>query len=123
MATLRAISPQLLVDDLAAAIAHYEQRLGFHADFVYEGFYASVSRDGATIHLKCAPRLAGEREHRAAGEHLDGFVEVDDVRALHEELAGRGADVVDAIARKPWGRVEFVVRDLDGYRLCFSQPA
>ena len=34
---LRAISPQFLVDDLAAAIAHYEQRLGFRTDFVYDG--------------------------------------------------------------------------------------
>lgn len=120
---LRAVSPQFLVDDLAAAIAFYEERLGFRRDFVYEGFYASVSRDGARIHLKCAPKLAGEREHRAAGEHLDAFVEVGDVRALYDEIVRRGALIASPLTTQAWGRVEFVVRDLDGHRLCFSQPA
>ena len=45
------LAPQFLVDDLSAAIAYYRDRLGFETDFVYESFYASVSRDGFSIHL------------------------------------------------------------------------
>src|SRR5439155_1543022 len=55
-AHLQAIAPQLLVDDLDAAIAYYRDRLGFAVDFVYDSFYAGVSRGGVLIHLKHAPR-------------------------------------------------------------------
>ena len=50
------LAPQFLVNDLSEAIGYYRDRLGFEPDFVYESFYASVSRDGFSIHLKCAPK-------------------------------------------------------------------
>ena len=51
MVTIRSAAPQLLVGDLRRALDFYEHRLGFKVDFVYEGFYAAVSRGGAVIHL------------------------------------------------------------------------
>jgi len=53
---LTGIAPQFLVDDLDAAIAYYRRQLGFELDFCFQSFYASVSRDGLAIHLKCAPK-------------------------------------------------------------------
>src|SRR5215813_10640903 len=44
------LAPQFLVDDLSEAIGYYSDRLGFEPDFVYESFYASVSRDGFSFH-------------------------------------------------------------------------
>lgn len=67
MPSIKSAAPQFLVDDLGDALAFYEHRLGFMVDFVYEGFYAAVSRGGAVIHLKCAPKLLAERAHRRAG--------------------------------------------------------
>ena len=55
-ARLQMIAPQFLVDDLDLALAYYRDRLGFTVDFTYESFYAAVSRDGVTVHLKCAPK-------------------------------------------------------------------
>ena len=86
-ARLTGIAPQFLVDDLEAAIAYYRDKLGFVLDFNYDSFYAGVSRDGLAIHLKEAPKLAGDRAHRRENEHLDAYVAVVDVRALHQELA------------------------------------
>jgi uncharacterized glyoxalase superfamily protein PhnB len=120
MATIRTAAPQLLVGDLGKALAFYGERLGFRTDFVYEGFYAAVSRDGATLHLKCAPRLEGERAHRRANEHLDAYLDVAGVRELYEELVGRGAPITRALESRPWGRLEFSVEDPDGHILCFS---
>jgi catechol 2,3-dioxygenase-like lactoylglutathione lyase family enzyme len=123
MARLKTAAPQFLVDDLDAALSFYRECLGFEVDFVYEGFYASVSRDGAPIHLKCAPKLAAERGHRKAGEHLDAHVEVGGVRELYEELEGRGAPIARPLEKRPWGALDFYVEDPDGYVLCFSEPA
>ena len=121
MPSIRTAAPQFLVRDLDASIAFYEKQLGFGTDFVYDGFYASVSRDGASLHLKCAPKLDAEREHRREGEHIDAFLDVTGVRALHDELLGRGAPVVGDVERRPWGNVDFTVEDPDGYLLCFSE--
>jgi uncharacterized glyoxalase superfamily protein PhnB len=115
------IAPQFLVDDLERAIRYYCDQLGFEPDFTYEGFYASVSRDGFAIHLKCAPKLDAEREHRKRNEHLDAYISVAGIRDLFSELETRGANVISPLEEKPWACVEFYIEDADGYVLCFSE--
>jgi uncharacterized glyoxalase superfamily protein PhnB len=120
-ARITGIAPQFLVDDLDRAIAYYRDKLGFKLDFIYESFYAAVSRDGFAIHLKDGPELAAERAHRKQNEHLDAYIAVSGVRALFDELQKRGADVIRPLEEKPWACVEFYVEDRDGYILCFSE--
>ena len=121
MPSMMAAAPQFLVEKLDDSLAFYEGRLGFVRDFVYEGFYASVSRDRAVIHLKCAPKLQAERAHRRAEEHLDVFVAVSGIEELHAEIVGRGAPITKALEQRPWGARDFYVEDPDGYILCFSE--
>jgi uncharacterized glyoxalase superfamily protein PhnB len=120
-ARITGIAPQFLVDDLDRAIAYYRDKLGFKLDFIYESFYAAVSRDGFAIHLKDAPKLAADRAHRKQDEHLDAYIAVSGVRALFDELQKRGADVIRPLEERPWACVEFYVEDRDGYILCFSE--
>jgi uncharacterized glyoxalase superfamily protein PhnB len=120
-ARITGIAPQFLVDDLDRAIAYYRDKLGFALDFVYESFYASVSRDGFAIHVKDAPKLAADRPHRKQNEHLDAYIAVAGVRDLFNELQTRGAQVIRPLEEKPWATTEFYVEDPDGYILCFSE--
>ncbi len=119
---LTGVSPQFLVDDLDRAIAYYCDRLGFQLDFAYESFYASVSRDGLAIHLKCAPKSRSDREQRRREEHLDAYFTVFGIRDLFSELTTGGAQVLKALEERPWGCLDFYVEDPDGYILCFSEP-
>jgi len=121
MVSISTAAPQFLVDRLADALACSAQRLGFERDFVYEGFYAGVSRDGAVIHLKCAPTLQAERAHRRSEEHLDAYLAVSGVRELRDEFVRRGAPIVTPLEQRPWGQLDFYVEDPDGYLLCFSE--
>ena len=114
-------APQFLVERLDVSLAFYEDRLGFSRDFVYEGFYAGVSRDRALIHLKCAPKLAAERAHRRTGDHLDAYLPVSGIDGLHAELVARGAPIAKPLERQPWGTRDFHVEDPDGYILCFAE--
>ncbi len=123
MPSIKSATPQFLVSKLSEAIRFYEERLGFMTDFVYEDFYASVSRDGAPIHLKCAPKLEAERTHRKSGGHLDAFIDVSGVRELHEELAAREVPISRSLETRPWGTLDFYVEDPDGYIICFSEDA
>jgi catechol 2,3-dioxygenase-like lactoylglutathione lyase family enzyme len=120
-ARLTAIAPQFLVDDLARAIAYYRNQLGFELDFEYASFYGSVSRDGCAIHLKCAPKFAGDREHRRQHEHLDAYLAVTSIGELFRELQTHGADILKGLEERPWGCLDFYVADPDGYILCFSE--
>ena len=121
IARLTGIAPQFLVDDLDAAIAYYRGQLGFELDFCYESFYASVSRDGFAIHLKCAPKTEADRTRRKQQEHLDAYIAVTDAAALHDELATRGAFITRPLEERPWSCRDFYVEDPDGYILCFSE--
>jgi len=123
LASITAAAPLFLVDTLEDSVTFYEQRLGFARDFVYEGFYAIVSRDWAVIHLKCAPKLEAERAHRRSEEHLDAYLIVSGVEELHRELAGRGAPITRPLEQRPWGTRDFYVEDPDGYILCFAEAA
>jgi len=119
---LTGIAPQFLVDDLDAAIAYYCEQLGFKLDFCYESFYASVSRDGFAIHLKCAPKTLADRAHRKQNEHLDVSIGVVGATTLYDELRSRGALITRPLEDRPWSCRDFYVEDLDGYILCFSEP-
>jgi uncharacterized glyoxalase superfamily protein PhnB len=121
MASILASAPQFLVEKLNDSLRFYEQCLGFSRDFVYQDFYASVSRDRAVIHLKCAPKLEAERAHRRSEEHLDAYLAVSGVQELHDELVGRGARITRRLEQRPWGTRDFYVEDPDGYILCFSE--
>jgi len=120
-ARLRGIAPQFLVDDLDRAAAYYCVQLGFTLDFTYESFYASVSRDGCSIHLKHGPALPARRKVQQHDEHLDAYISVTDARALFDELTNRGANIVKPLEQRPWACVDFYVEDADGYLLCFSE--
>ena len=121
MASISTAAPQFLVSKLSHALAFYEDRLGFDREFVYADFYASVSRGGATIHLKCAPKLDEERAHQKSGEHLDAYLAVSGIEELHDEFVRRGAPILKPLEDRPWGARDFYVEDSDGYILCFSE--
>ena len=120
-AALTGVAPQFLVDDLNAAIAYYRDKLGFDVDFCYESFYASVSRNGFAIHLKCASKTVSDRAHRKQHEHLDAYIAVTGVAILHDELRSRGALITKPLEQRPWSCKDFYVEDPDGYILCFSE--
>jgi len=118
---VRGIAPQFLVNDLKNAIAYYCDKLRFDVDFCYESFYASVSRDGFAIHLKCAPKNVSDRAYRTQHERLDAYISVTDVATLHDELVACGVLITKPFEERPWSCKDFHVEDFDGYTLCFSE--
>ncbi len=120
-AQITGIIPQFLVDDLDRAISYYRDQLGFELDFTFESFYASVTRDGFAIHLKCAPKLAGDRAYRKQHEHLDAYIAVSGIRDLFSEFQHRGAAMIKPLEQRPWACLDFYVEDPDGNILCFSE--
>jgi hypothetical protein len=67
MRTISSAAPQFLVTDLSDALAFYEERLGFRRDFVYEGFYASMSRIRMATSCALRKRLTHDVACRRSG--------------------------------------------------------
>jgi len=112
----------LTVRDIAASVAHYRDVLGFDVTFQYGDptFYACLCRDEVDIHL-----LAAHQTRRLPGNGAI-CVFVEDVDALHAELAARGAMVVKPPQDYDYGMRDFDILDPDGNQITFgmeSRPA
>lgn len=108
----------LHVAGLDRSLACYRDRLGFEAEFAYEGFYGSAIRDGCRIHLKCAARDGREAAREA--ERIDVSIGVRHIHALAAGFAPARADIAVPRREMPYGR-ELYVRDPDGHILGFVE--
>ena len=115
------VAPVLRVADLARALAHYRERLGFDVEFVHGDFYAAVMRDGCRVHLRCAPEGTRPRDGIDA-DCVDACFGVRDARALAAHFERLGAAFAVPLREMPYGR-EFYLRDLDGNVLAFVESA
>lgn len=112
--TLIAAEPQLFVDDIAAALDHYVNRLGFRLAFAHgePAFYAQVVRDGAQLNLRHVDGpVFAEGFRQAEGDVLSATVTTDDVEGLYREFADAGIDFHQALRAEPWGARTFIVAD------------
>jgi catechol 2,3-dioxygenase-like lactoylglutathione lyase family enzyme len=106
-------------DDVEAAIAFYEQKLGFKAIHT-EGDpvrMAIVERDGATLFL-----VKNGDKHVAEWTSLR--IQVDGIEQLYEEFQAKDSAIIHPNGQleiKPWGPKEFIVLDLAGVCLTFYE--
>ena len=117
-------APYFPVANIERSTEHYERVLGFRREYVggSPAVFAILSRDGLPIMLRLvnAPERISPNERQ--GGTWDAFFWVRDARALHSELAARGAEVVyGPLVQAEYNMEEFAVRDSDGYVLGFGQ--
>ena len=124
--------PALPVQEMAAAVAFYNGRLGFET-LHHDGGFAVLRRDDAVVHLWEAGdegwrgREAGDSPVRSGAESfLAGTascrIEVEGEQALYEEL--RDADVLHPVSKggvdeTDFGTREFAALDPDGNLITF----
>ena len=129
-------SPILGVRSPRAAAEYYRDVLGFALDpddgvFAPSpdepgGVYAIVKRPGAWIHFQVrrdGPRVSSRLPSARPALERDVYLYVDDLEALHADLVRRGARILSPPRATPYGLREFVVEDLDGFRLAFGEGA
>jgi len=115
---LGATTPILRIFDETKAREFYVGFLGFQVDWEHRfepglPLYVQVSRGGCVLHLSehhgdCCPGAAMR-------------IEVDDIDALHAELANKNyAYARPGIDAMPWGTRDMSVKDPFGNRLTFT---
>lgn len=112
---MQVLSSRVLLrpSDFAAAVGFYERGIGL----------ARYREWGDPGHRGVVYFLGGgflELTEGASGEPPRGvrlWLQVADVAAAREELAGRGVAISAEPERKPWGLIEMSVHDPDGLEL------
>jgi catechol 2,3-dioxygenase-like lactoylglutathione lyase family enzyme len=108
----------LAVRNLQASTRFYADVLGFTRHPVDAEGWSFLSRDTFTVMLGECPDAAPASE---LGDHsYVGYLIVDDVDELRQELFARGA-VVTEPEDKPWGLREFGLGTPDGHRFTFGE--
>jgi len=114
------MSPQLIVADINRSIEFYTKKLGFEMDFLYEDFYAGISKDGFTIHLKVGKPSIEERRNKRKNEDLDIVFSVNKIEDLYKELSTKSVEFTQRLREMDYGK-EFYIIDPDGYIISFLE--
>lgn len=120
-------SINLKVRNVAQSLRYYQDVLGFKEDFHHGNedgtlMYANLQRGEAEVKLQsfdAVPEAA--RPFLGAGLEVQVNLKDGDVDAYYAEVKQKGAKIAVEIEDKFWGHREFVVEDLDGYRLIFTK--
>jgi catechol 2,3-dioxygenase-like lactoylglutathione lyase family enzyme len=112
------------VSDIAISVDFY-QKVGFelkenteqHAVLTLGNF--AVELVPAQGHEQDEFSKDASAEGKGKGVYLQ--IEVEDIDGLHSELVGKGLQPSAEPRDWPWGNREFVIKDPDGYKLCFWQ--
>jgi catechol 2,3-dioxygenase-like lactoylglutathione lyase family enzyme len=123
VATLTGLAPVLIVPEVQEALAYYRDRLGFRVEDwePNPAAYGYAQRDACNLHF-CQGEQPRPNSEIVQPDLFDVYLWTDDVAALHEELRGRGADLLQEPIERPWQMLEIRAQDPFGYILAFGQP-
>lgn len=124
------VSPVLGVRQVRKTAEYYRDVLGFFLDPVDgvfqpspddpQGVYGIVKKGNVWIHFQVRGEDVLPRQ-RAVIER-DVYLYVNDVESVYADLHRRGATIIQPLTDAAYGIREFVVEDLNGFRLVFGQP-
>ncbi|MEO1311158.1 MAG: VOC family protein [Pseudomonadota bacterium] len=112
----------LVVDDIHRSVGFYRDRLGFVVREIHGDPLSFAIADAPTASIILKEGGPNARPHpngEAISGLWDAYIWVRDLRALTEDLAARGARMEEQV-EQPYGCTEVVVRDPDGYAICFG---
>ena len=108
----------LAVPDIEKSAAYYRDVLGFRVRWEEASDWRLIERDGVRVMLGHCPR--DMRPSELGSHNWFGYLEVDDVDALHAEIVARGAASTSP-KDTHYGMREIVVTTVDGHRIVFGQ--
>jgi len=119
--------PQLFVADVDVSCRFFVETLGFTLRFKYgqPAFYALIQRDGARLNLRFvhAPVLLQDlgTDKEVERDLLAASIPVENIKSLYAEYKAAGARIHQVLKKQPWGSRDFIVQDLDGNLIQFSE--
>ena len=118
---LKRVTPILLVRDVKACAAFFEQNLGFEINFLHglPPFYGAVSRDGVCLHMRYVQQPLFAQTAAQEKSLIFASIQVSNVQGLFKEFKARGVEFAQTLKKQAWGGTDFQVRDPDGNVISF----
>lgn len=112
------LEPVLAVKDIDATIDYWMNVLGFPSRWKWGDppVHGGVSRDGIQVQFSLNPEAAETKK-----DYL--WIRVKNIRKLYESHQKKEVEIVEELSIKPWGMSEYVVKEINGHYLCFSDTA
>jgi len=110
------VAPVLAVPDVEKTTAYYCNVLGFSLIGVVgePAAYGMVARDGFHLHFGRSPEGKIHKNDNFRSDLFDVIFWIPEINAYFEEVKSRGAEIVQPIVQRQYGR-EFRIRDCDGH--------
>jgi catechol 2,3-dioxygenase-like lactoylglutathione lyase family enzyme len=118
-----AAEPQIYVSDLEAAIAFYQDTLGFTVVLSYgqPRFWAQIARGGGRLNLRTVRGPVFDAGFRAREpDAISATLTLDEAEPLFLEFQKAGVAFHHTLKTEPWGSRTFVVQDPDGNLILFA---
>jgi uncharacterized glyoxalase superfamily protein PhnB len=118
------ISPTLAVRNMKQTIEFYKDSLGFKMGMAFPDAdnpeYADLSKDGMVLMFIPAENIGiGKEEKLGVGVNI--YMQIDgDIDEYYNDLKNKGVKIVVDIKDEPYGIRDFMVEDIDGYKLTFN---
>ena len=124
---LKKLTPNLIVSNVERSLAFYRDVLGFDVAFTVPQasplVFAAVQSGTVEIFLNAREAATAEYpafKDRPIGGTLTLFIEVENIRSVHDTLSGR-VKIVMPLETKWYGMTEFAFEDPDGYLITFAE--
>lgn len=104
--------------------AKFYKKLGFDVVRDVED-HSVVALDGfeiTLVNMRDEDNFANDSMASEKGRGMYVYVQVDDVDVTYERFLKNGIQPATEPKDWEWGNREFIVKDLDGYKLCFWHP-
>lgn len=118
---LKKLTPNIVVSSMERSLAFYRDALGFAvkmsvpdaAPYVFVGLESGA----VEVFINAAETMP---DNASFGNSVTLYVEVSDVKALHETLRAR-VPIAIPLEKKFYGMTEFAIHDPDGHMIIFAQ--
>ncbi|HMF78635.1 MAG TPA: hypothetical protein VK604_23465 [Bryobacteraceae bacterium] len=114
---MQRLIPKIFYAILEDGLDLFVDSLGFRVLY-QENDLAVIERDGAKAYLVQSPEFA-------AKDRPEITIETDSIQDLYQEIRAKRPDMLhpnsNTISRRPWGAVEFAVRDKTDVCVIFRQ--
>ena len=128
-ATLKKLTPNIMVEHVNSTIDFYRDILGFEllASVPEQGTFdwAMMKRDTVEIMFQSRTSLSGDLPRfsdKAIGGTLTLYIDVADIKGLYANLQNK-VKLVHDMATTFYGAQEFTIEDCNGYILTFAEQA
>ena len=112
------VEPVLAVHDISETVLYWQDTLGFPSKWTWgePPVHGGVSWQKVFIQFSRNPQLA------TASKGNSIWIRLQHVESLYNFHQKKNAEIVDPIENKPWGMMEYILREINGYYLHFAGP-